>query len=142
MPKGFIKEEEKKPVLAGSGKKQQYVGPNPSTAGAGRGTGSSDVAKKIETLREKSKDKSLPQEVRNQFLDDANKLEEKAATKAGVNLAKGGMAKKPVTKMMYGGMADKPMMAKGGAAKKELPMRGQRTATNMAKGGSVKKAKK
>lgn len=140
MPKGFIEEEEKKPVLAGSGKKQQYVGPNPSTAGAGRGTGSSDVAKKIETLREKSKDKSLPQEVRNQFLDDANKLEEKAATKAGVNLAKGGMAKK---KMMYGGMADKPMMAKGGAAKKELPMRGSRTATNMAKGGSVaKKAKK
>ena len=145
MSRGFIKEEEKKPVLAGSGKKQYYVGPNPSTAGAGRGTGSSDVAKKIETLREKAKDKSLPQDVRNQFLDDANKLEEKAAKKAGVNLAKGGavVAKAPPKKMMYGGMADKPMMAKGGAAKKELPMRGQRTATNMAKGGSVaKKGKK
>lgn len=140
MSRGFIKEEEKKPVLAGSGKKQQYVGPNPSTAGAGRGTGSSDVAKKIETLREKAKDKSLPQDVRNQFLDDANKLEEKGAKKAGVNLAKGGDVK--TKKMMYGGMADKPMMAKGGAVK-ELPKRGSRTATNMAKGGSVaKKAKK
>jgi hypothetical protein len=31
--------------------------------------------------------------------------------------------------------------AKGGAVAKELPMRGQRTATNMAKGGAVKKAK-
>jgi len=91
MAKGFIKEEEKKPVLAGSGKKQYYVGPSPSTAGAGRGTGSSDVAKKIETLREKSKDKSLPRDVRNQFLDDANKLEEKSAEGAGVRLAKGGM---------------------------------------------------
>ena len=119
MSRGFIKEEEKKPVLAGSGKKQQYVGPNPSTAGAGRGTGSSDVAKKIETLREKAKDKSLPQDVRNQFLDDANKLEEKAAMKAGVNLAKGGMAKKPAAKkMMMGGAVAKPMMAKGGVAKK------------------------
>ena len=103
-------------------------------------------ADKVAKLREMAKDKTLPQEVRNTYLDQAVKLEEKAATKAGVKLAKGGDVK--TKKMMYGGavakpMAEKTMMAKGGAAKKELPMRGQRTATNMAKGGSVaKKAKK
>ena len=98
-------------------------------------------AEKVAKLREMAKDKTLPQEVRNTYLDQAVKLEEKAATKAGVKLAKGGDVK--TKKMMYGGMAEKTMMAKGGAAKKELPMRGQRTATNMAKGGSVaKKAKK
>ena len=76
-------------------------------------------AEKAAKLREMAKDKSLPQPVRNQYLDDANKLEEKAAKKAGVNLAKGGAVKKPAAKkMMYGGMADKPMMAKGGAVKK------------------------
>ena len=37
MAKGFIIELEEKPVLAGSGTKQYYVGPNPSEAGAGRG---------------------------------------------------------------------------------------------------------
>ena len=83
-------------------------------------------AEKVAKLREMAKDKSLPQDVRNQYLDQANKLEEKAAMKAGVKLAKGGAvvakapAKKPTTKMMYGGMADKkPMMAKGGAAMKK-----------------------
>lgn len=92
-------------------------------------------AEKAAKLREMAKDKSLPQPVRNQYLDDANKLEEKAAKKAGVNLAKGGAVKKMAVggalpargertatnkakKMMYGGMADKPMMAKGGAVKK------------------------
>jgi hypothetical protein len=104
-------------------------------------------AEKVAKLREMAKDKSLPQDVRNTYLDQAVKLEEKAAKGAGVKLAKGGSVKK----MMYGGMADKPMMAKGGVAKKmmmggavakELPMRGQRTATNMAKGGAAMKAKK
>jgi hypothetical protein len=81
-------------------------------------------AEKVAKLREMAKDKSLPQEVRNQYLDQAVKLEEKGAMKAGVKLAKGGaVAKKPTTKMMYGGavkpMAEKkPMMAKGGAVKK------------------------
>jgi len=37
MAKGFIKEEESRPVVAGSGKKQYYVGPSPSKAGSGRG---------------------------------------------------------------------------------------------------------
>jgi hypothetical protein len=96
------------------------------------------AAAKVAKLREMAKDKSLPQDVRNQYLDEAVKLEEKGAMKAGVKMAKGGSVKK----MMYGGMADKPMMAKGGMAK-DLPMRGSRTATNMAKGGSAtKKAKK
>lgn len=76
-------------------------------------------AEKVAKLREMAKDKSLPQEVRNQYLDQAVKLEEKGAMKAGVKLAKGGAVKKPTTKMMYGGMAEKkPMMAKGGAVKK------------------------
>lgn len=77
-------------------------------------------AEKVAKLREMAKDKSLPQEVRNQYLDQAVKMEEKAAMKAGVRMAKGGAVKKPAAKkMMYGGMAEKkPMMAKGGAVKK------------------------
>jgi len=88
------------------------------------------------------------------------KVPEFAADGVG-KMAKGGVAKKAAPKkMMYGGDV-KPMMAKGGAVKKdapkkmmmggavvakapakELPMRGQRTSTNMAKGGMTKKAKK
>ena len=67
-------------------------------------------AAKVAKLREMAKDKTLPQDVRNQYLDQANMLEEKAAMGAGVKLAKGGsVAKAP---------AKKPMMAKGGAVKK------------------------
>jgi hypothetical protein len=83
------------------------------------------AAAKVAKLREMAKDKSLPQDVRNTYLDEAVKLEEKAAGKAGVKLAKGGAVKKPATKktaakpMMYGGMAEKkPMMAKGGSVAK------------------------
>ena len=78
-------------------------------------------AAKVAKLRKMAEDKSLPQAVRNQYLDEAVKLEEKAAGKAGVKMAKGGavVAKAP-KKMMYGGMAEKkPMMAKGGAAMKK-----------------------
>jgi hypothetical protein len=82
-------------------------------------------AEKVAKLREMAKDKTLPQEVRNTYLDQAVKIEEKAAKGAGVRLAKGGavVAKAPAKaapkKMMYGGMAEKkPMMAKGGAVKK------------------------
>jgi hypothetical protein len=98
-------------------------------------------AAKVAKLRKMAEDKSLPQAVRNQYLDDAVKIEEKAAKGAGVKLAKGGAVKAAPKKMMYGGVADKPMMAKGGMAK-ELPKRGQRTATNMAKGGAAMKGKK
>lgn len=65
-------------------------------------------AAKVAKLREMAKDKTLPQEVRNQYLDQANMIEEKAAKSAGVRLAKGGMAKKPAAKkMMYGGAVKK-----------------------------------
>jgi hypothetical protein len=86
-------------------------------------------AEKAAKLREMAKDKTLPQAVRNQYLDDANMIEEKAAKKAGVKLAKGGMpmrgertatnkAKKAAGKpMMYGGAVEK--MAKGGSVAKK-----------------------
>jgi len=90
-------------------------------------------AQKVTELRKQAMDKSLPQEVRDMADKKANEIEAKSVEKAtGMKLAKGGMAKKPAPKKM--------MM--GGAVAKELPKRGQRTATNMAKGGSVKKAKK
>jgi hypothetical protein len=68
------------------------------------------TAMKIEKLREAAKDKTLPQEARNQMLDKANMLEQEAAKKAGVKLAKGGavVAKAPAKKAM----------AKGGAVAK------------------------
>lgn len=95
-------------------------------------------AQKVTELRKQAMDKTLPQEVRDMADKKANDIEAKSVQKAtGMKLAKGGSVKK----MMYGGMADKPMMAKGGVAK-ELPKRGQRTATNMAKGGAAMKAKK
>ena len=112
-----------------------------------------NTAAKVAKLREMAKDKNLPQDVRNTYLDEAVKLEEKAAMKSGVRMAKGGDAmKKPADKRMAKGPAlviavgmGKPMDAKkkkmmmGG----DLPMRGSRTASNMAKGGSaMKKAKK
>jgi hypothetical protein len=67
---------------------------------------SMNTAAKVAKLREMAKDKSLPQDVRNQYLDEAVKLEEKAAKGAGVKMAKGGA------------VAKKTAMAKGGAVKK------------------------
>jgi hypothetical protein len=93
-------------------------------------------AEKVKMYREKAKDASIPQEVRNTYLDRANELERKAFE----NTKKAPAT--PEKKMMYGGM----------------PVRGSRTATNakkkmmgggyamkppvkaMAKGGAVKKA--
>jgi hypothetical protein len=76
-------------------------------------------AEKVAKLREMAKDKSLPQDVRNTYLDQAVKLEEKAAKGAGVKLAKGGAVKAAPKKMMGGGYAApmKTAMAKGGAVK-------------------------
>ena len=91
------------------------------------------TATKIEMYRERAKDKSLPQEVRNQYLDKATELEYKAyeETKAGKTtsntpekkLAKGGVvAKAPSAKAPMKAPAKapmkKPMLAKGGAVKK------------------------
>ena len=84
-------------------------------------------AAKIASLRERAKDKSLPQDVRNAFLDKAVALENKAA-----GYAKGGMvakapakaaAKKTMTKApavaIVIGMPKKTAMAKGGAVGKK-----------------------
>jgi hypothetical protein len=68
-------------------------------------------AAKVAKLRKMAEDKSLPQAVRNQYLDEAVKLEEKAAGKAGVKLAKGGAVKKPAPM--------KTAMAKGGSVAKK-----------------------
>lgn len=75
------------------------------------------TAMKIEKLREQAKDKTIPQEARNQLLDKANMMEQEMAKKAGVKLAKGGVvakkavakapAKKAPTKLAKGGMAKK-----------------------------------
>lgn len=94
-----------------------------------------NTAAKVAKLREMAKDKSLPQDVRNTYLDEAVKIEEKAATKAGVKLAKGGAvakaaakapAKKPAAKtpavviaVGVGKPKGKAMMNKGGMAKKK-----------------------
>lgn len=67
-------------------------------------------AEKVKMYREKAKDTSIPQEVRNTYLDRANELERKAfeATKAAPatpekKLAKGGVAsKKPMLAIMIG----------------------------------------
>ena len=91
-------------------------------------------AEKVKMYREKAKDASIPQEVRNTYLDRANELERKAfeATKVPEKkMAKGGAVKKapakapakggkPVVAIMVG-MAKpkgKTMMNKGGMAKK------------------------
>ena len=90
-------------------------------------------AEKVKMYREKAKDTSIPQEVRNTYLDRANELERKAfedtkkAPTPPVKLAMGGMpvrgsrtATNQAKKMMGGGYAmpaKTPMMSKGGAMK-------------------------
>ena len=100
-------------------------------------------AQRVTELRKQAMDKSLPQEVRDMADKKANEIEGKSVEKAtGMKLAKGGMAMKAAAKQPMKKEAPKKMMM-GGAVAKELPKRGSRTATNMAKGGSVaKKAKK
>jgi hypothetical protein len=122
-------------------------------------------AEKVKMYREKAKDTSVPQEVRNTYLDRANELERKAfeATKKAPAV--------PEKKMMYGGMPVRgsrtatnkekkmmgggyamptktPMMAKGGAVKGGKPVVAimigvgkPKGKTAMAKGGMTKKGK-
>jgi len=96
-------------------------------------------AEKVKMYREKAKDNSIPQEVRNTYLDRANELERRAyeASKSPMppekKMAKGGMpvrgsrtAKNKEKKMMGGGYAmaeKKPMMAKGGAVVAKAPVK-------------------
>jgi len=108
-------------------------------------------AEKVKMYREKAKDESIPQEVRNTYLDRANELERKAyeASKTPEKkLAKGGMASKakapmkkaPVKAMAKGGAVKggKPMVAimVGMAKPSKAPMK-----KAMAKGGMAKKGK-
>jgi hypothetical protein len=95
-------------------------------------------AEKVKMYREKAKDTSVPQEVRNTYLDRANELERKAfeeTKKAPAKLAMGGMpvrgsrtATNAKKKMMGGGYAmpvKTPMMSKGGAVKKAPAKKGK-----------------
>ena len=86
-------------------------------------TTTTDIASKASKYREMAKDKALPQDVRNAYLDKANKLEEGTMKPT---MAKGGMVakgKKPAIKgpavvIAVGiGKGKKPMMSKGGMAK-------------------------
>ena len=91
-------------------------------------------AQKVQEYRKQAMDKTLPQEVRDQADMKANEIEAKAAGKAGVKLAKGGMASKAPAKapmkkaagkapalviaVGVGKPKGKTMMNKGGMAKK------------------------
>jgi hypothetical protein len=73
-------------------------------------------AEKVKMYREKAKDTSVPQEVRNTYLDRANELERKAYEET----------KKPPVKLAKGGMPAKTtMMSKGGAVKKTPAKKGK-----------------
>ena len=114
-------------------------------------------AEKVKMYREKAKDASIPQEVRNTYLDRANELERKAyeetrkaPTTPETKLAKGGMAKKATPS------SKKPMVAimigVGKAAPKKTPdkymefsskgkPKGMAPVKAMNKGGMAKKGK-
>jgi len=92
------------------------------------------AAAEIKRLRAQSKDKSIPQEARNEMLDRANAIELKfydKAVKGGETMAKGGAVKKKG--YMYGGDATKM----NGMHK--MPDGSMMKDSAMAKGGAVKK---
>lgn len=98
-------------------------------------------AEMVAKYREKAKDKTLPQDVRNMYLDKAVELEQKAykeakPTSLGTKFAKGGMpvkgsrtatnkatkmtkAKVPAVAIMIGVAKPKAKMATGGMSKKK-----------------------
>ena len=92
------------------------------------------AAAEIKRLRAQAKDKSIPQEARNEMLDRANAIELKfydKAVKGGETMAKGGAVKKKG--YMYGGDATKM----NGMHK--MPDGSMMKDSAMAKGGAVKK---
>ena len=116
-----------------------------------------ELKAKAASYRKQAEDKSLPQSVRNQFLDNANDLEAKAS---GVKLAKGGAVAKKKSISEYGGRekyASKAAMAKhekgeGSAMEKKEKAAMKKAAgvaivigvgkpKAMAKGGMAKKGK-
>jgi hypothetical protein len=126
-------------------------------------------AQKVADLRKAAEDKTLPQAVRNSYLDRANELErtgyEKMRMKEGLNMAKGGKvsskAKAKPTMAVMIGLSPTKKMAKGGKVpaaiseyggkekypskaammkhEKKEPMKMEKKEGMMAKGGSVKK---
>lgn len=126
-------------------------------------------SQKVAEYRKQAQDKTLPQEVRDQADMKANQIEARAAGKAGVKLAKGGMPmgggfsgprggvtggpliKQPPRDIMAPKVDKTKPMPKIDAAtaaamnkRKAVTLGGGKplNATMMAKGGSVKKAKK
>jgi hypothetical protein len=92
------------------------------------------AAAEIKRLRAQAKDKSIPQEARNEMLDRANAIELEfydKAVKGGETMAKGGAVKKKG--YMYGGDATK---MKG---MHKMPDGSMMKDSAMAKGGAVKK---
>jgi phosphotransferase system IIB component len=92
------------------------------------------AAAEIKRLRAQAKDKSIPQEARNEMLDRANAIELEfydKAVKGGKTMAKGGAVKKKG--YMYGGDATKM----NGMHK--MPDGSMMKDSAMAKGGAVKK---
>jgi hypothetical protein len=126
-------------------------------------------AQKVADLRKVAEDKTLPQAVRNTYLDRANEIEragyEKMKMKEGLNMAKGGkvpskakakpamavmIGLSPTKKMAKGGKVPAAISEYGGKEKysskaammkheKKEPMKVEKKEGMMAKGGSVKK---
>jgi hypothetical protein len=105
-------------------------------------------AQKVADLRKAAEDKTLPQAVRNTYLDRANEIErsgyEKMRMKEGLNMAKGGKVSskaKPAMAVMIG-LSPTKKMAKGGMAMVEkdgkmVPSFAADGVGKMAKGGKV-----
>ena len=127
------------------------------------------AAAEIKRLRAQAKDKSIPQEARNEMLDRANAIELEfydKAVKEGKTMSKGGAVKKKgymyggdatkmngMHKMPDGSMMKDSAMAKGGAVKKmayggdaikmngmhKMPDGSMMKDSDMKHGGAVKK---
>jgi hypothetical protein len=126
-------------------------------------------AQKVAELRKAAEDKTLPQAVRNTYLDRANQIErsgyEKMKMTEGLNMAKGGkvpskakakpamavmIGLSPTKKMAKGGKVPAAISEYGGKEKypsktammkheKKEPMKIEKKEGMMAKGGAVKK---
>lgn len=101
-------------------------------------------AEKAARFRKIAEDKSLPQSVRNEYLDKANAVEKEAAKPAPY--AKGGVVKPPMGAKPPVKKLPMPAMAKGGAVAKgakkpavAIMIAVGKPKEKMAKGGMAKK---
>ena len=97
---------------------------------------------KVAMYREKAKDKSLPLDVRNAYLDKATALEYKAYEETKAGYTKSSTPPQP-SKMAKGGAVKKPMMPKRGAKSPAIAIvigmaKPKGKATMMNKGGMAK----